>query len=80
MSFLEEVDVLRVKVKAWRDDELTILQNKLKEVTGRLDTVEIEYAKLRIENSELKTSFANLEAKYKDLEIQSSTSGVKGLN
>src|SRR5260370_4569096 len=37
MSLLEDVEVYRVKVSAWRNDELTILQGRLREMTNRLD-------------------------------------------
>jgi hypothetical protein len=79
MSFLEDVDVLRVKVKAWRDDELTIIQNRLKETANILNITENDYAKLRVENNELRVNLSNLEFKYKKLESQDTPSGVKGL-
>ena len=80
MSLLEDVEVYRVKVSAWRNDELTILQTKLKEMTERLETVEKEYVKLKFENNELKIALAQLESKYRNLEIQDNLpTGVKGL-
>jgi hypothetical protein len=79
MSLLEDVEVYRVKVSAWRNDELTILQGRLREMTNRLDTVEIEYARLKLENNELRISMAQLESKYKSLDFQDNPSGTKGL-
>jgi hypothetical protein len=79
MSLLEDVEVYRVKVSAWRNDELTILQGRLREMTNRLDTVEIEYARLKLENNELRISMAQLESKYKSLDFQDNPPGTKGL-
>jgi len=70
LSLLEEVEIYRIKVKAWKDDELSILQNKLKEVSDRLEKVEAEYGRLKIENQELTISLAHLETKCKFLETQ----------
>lgn len=70
MSFLEEVDVLRVRVKAWREDELSKMHEKFNEMSNRIDTLETESKELRIKNNDLGLQVGQLESKCKFLEKQ----------
>jgi len=89
LSLLEEVDVFRVKIRAWKEDEVSLLHNKLTSMADRMTQLESEYARLKIENHNLTISVAELESKCKflekqnhNLEIQAAYAqpGIKGVN
>ena len=53
LSLLEEVDVFQIRIKTWRDDEVSRLHDRLGEMANRMETLEGEYKRLKIENTTL---------------------------
>jgi chromosome segregation ATPase len=89
LSLLEEVDVFRVKIRTWKEDEISQMHNKLKEMSERMGVLEDECRKLKIENHNLTIQIAELEGTCKllekqnhNLEIQAAyvQPGIKGVN
>jgi chromosome segregation ATPase len=70
LSMLEEVDAVRSKVRAWKEDEIGGMHAKIREMTERLDELEELSRKLRLENQRLEFSVASLQGKCRLLEAQ----------
>jgi hypothetical protein len=70
LSIVEDAEAHKEKIKAWKDDELSILQAKGQLIADRLKKVEEEFKMIVVENGNLKQSVLKLESKCKFLEAQ----------
>jgi chromosome segregation ATPase len=70
LSIVEDAEAHKAKIKAWKEDELSVLQNRMHEMSERSRKLEEDYEMLKAENYNLRKRLEELSNDYSIIKTQ----------